>query len=130
LKNILEKSNIKNLPVGFLDITLYRDDFSQISHNPVVSGTEIMFNIENSKILLVDDVLYTGRTIRAALDELMDFGRPQEVKLLVLVDRGDRQLPIQPDFVGIKTVVNKNQMVEVRLKEVDRKEEIVIVTKQ
>ncbi len=127
LKNILEKKGIKNIPIGFLDITLYRDDFSKISHNPIVSGTKILFNLEDQKILLVDDVLYTGRTIRAALDELMDFGRPKEVKLLVLIDRGNRELPIQPDFFGLKTVLDRNQMVEVRVKEIDDKEEVVAV---
>ena len=127
LKNILEKDGLKNIPLGFLDITLYRDDFSRIGHNPIVSGTRIMFDIENKKILLVDDVLYTGRTIRAALDELMDFGRPGVVKLLVLIDRNNRELPIQPDFVGLKTVVDRNQMIEVRVKEVDNSEEVVSV---
>ncbi|MCL5409014.1 MAG: bifunctional pyr operon transcriptional regulator/uracil phosphoribosyltransferase PyrR [Candidatus Omnitrophica bacterium] len=127
LKNILEKEGITNIPIGFLDITLYRDDFSKIGHNPIVSGTNILFDIENKRILLIDDVLFTGRTIRAALDELMDFGRPKEVKLLVLIDRDNRELPIQPDFVGLKTVVDKNQMVEVRVKEIDGVDEVVPV---
>jgi pyrimidine operon attenuation protein/uracil phosphoribosyltransferase len=119
-----------DVPLGFLDITLYRDDFSRIGPNPVVSGTEILFDLEERDILLVDDVLYTGRTIRAALDELTDFGRPNLVRLLVLVDRDSRELPIQPDFVGMKAVVARGQYVEVRVAEVDGGDEIVIVERE
>jgi len=115
------------VPLGFLDITLYRDDFSRIGPNPVVSGTEILFDLEERDILLVDDVLFTGRTVRAALDELTDFGRPGLVRLLVLVDREGRELPIQPDFTGMKTVVAAHQYVEVRVAEVDGNEGVVVV---
>jgi len=117
----------QEVPLGFLDITLYRDDFSRIGPNPVVSGTEIPFDLENRDILLVDDVLFTGRTVRAALDELTDFGRPALVRLLVLVDRQGRELPIQPDFFGMKTTVAQNQYIEVRVREVDGKDEVVVV---
>jgi len=119
-----------DVPLGFLDITLYRDDFSRIGPNPVVSGTEILFDLAERDILLVDDVLYTGRTIRAALDELTDFGRPNLVRLVVLVDREGRELPIQPDFTGMKAVVSHGQYVEVRVTEVDGGDGIVIVERE
>jgi pyrimidine operon attenuation protein/uracil phosphoribosyltransferase len=121
---------MREVPLGFLDITLYRDDFSRIGPNPVVSGTEISFDLEGRTILLVDDVLYTGRTVRAALDELIDFGRPGLVRLLVLVDRQGRELPIHPDFVGIKAVVASNQYVEVRVKEIDGMDGVVVVERR
>ncbi|MCM8807604.1 MAG: bifunctional pyr operon transcriptional regulator/uracil phosphoribosyltransferase PyrR [Candidatus Omnitrophica bacterium] len=116
-----------DIPVGYLDITLYRDDFSKIGANPVVGTTEILFDIDEKNIILVDDVLYTGRTVRAALDALVDLGRPKSVKLFVLIDRGNRELPIFANFVGKKINVKKDEMVEVRLKEIDKKEEVVIV---
>ena len=117
------------IPLGALDITLYRDDLSTIGPQPVVHRTEIPFNLTEKKLILVDDVLYTGRTIRAALDELIDFGRPAVIKLLILIDRNNRELPIQPDFVGKKVIVQKNEMVEVKLKESDGKERVIIVKK-
>jgi pyrimidine operon attenuation protein / uracil phosphoribosyltransferase len=120
----------KDIPVGYLDITLYRDDFSKIGAHPVVSETDILFNIDNKKILLVDDVLFTGRTVRAALDALIDMGRPAMVKLLVLVDRGHRELPISADFTGKKVRIKKSDMVEVRVKEIDGKDETVVVNKK
>lgn len=123
-------AGMREVPLGFLDITLYRDDFSRIGPNPVVSGTEISFDLEGRTILLVDDVLYTGRTVRAALDELIDFGRPGLVRLLVLVDRQGRELPIHPDFVGIKAVVASNQYVEVRVKEIDGMDGVVVVERK
>ncbi|MFA5645542.1 MAG: bifunctional pyr operon transcriptional regulator/uracil phosphoribosyltransferase PyrR [Candidatus Ratteibacteria bacterium] len=123
-------AGMREVPLGFLDITLYRDDFSRIGPNPVVSGTEISFDLEGRTILLVDDVLYTGRTVRAALDELIDFGRPGLVRLLVLVDRQGRELPIHPDFVGIKAVVASNQYVEVRVKEIDGMDGVVVVERR
>ena len=123
INNILSKK----LPVGYLDITFYRDDFSKIGANPVVGTTEILFDIDDKKVILIDDVLYTGRTIRAALDALIDLGRPEFVKLFVLIDRNNRELPISADFIGKKVKVEKNEMVEVRLKEIDKKDEVVIV---
>jgi len=119
----------KKLPVGYLDITFYRDDFSKIGVHPIIGTTEILFDIDDKKVILIDDVLYTGRTVRAALDALIDLGRPEFVKLFVLIDRNNRELPISADFVGKKVDIGKNEMVEVRLKEIDKKEEIVIVKK-
>lgn len=121
--------SISDIPVGYLDINLYRDDFSRIGAHPVVSETEVLFNIDDKKVLLVDDVLFTGRTIRAALDALVDFGRPAVVKLFVLVDRGHRELPISADFSGKVVKTTKDEMVEVRLKEIDSKDEVIVVKK-
>lgn len=117
------------LPVGILDITLYRDDLTLIAPHPVVRKTEIDFDINNKHIILVDDVLYTGRTIRSALDALMDFGRPATIQLAVLVDRGHRELPIRADYVGKNIPTSKNETVEVHLEEVDGRDEVVIVEK-
>ncbi len=100
LAELMEKIDGHKPPVGVLDITLYRDDLSSIAQQPVVHKTEIDFDIQNKKVILVDDVLYTGRTVRAALDELIDFGRPLFIQLAVLVDRGHRELPIRADYVG------------------------------
>ncbi|MDO8535622.1 MAG: bifunctional pyr operon transcriptional regulator/uracil phosphoribosyltransferase PyrR [Candidatus Omnitrophota bacterium] len=116
-------------PVGALDITLYRDDLTQASEQPVVHATEITFDIENKRIVLVDDVLFTGRTIRCALDALIDFGRPKLIQLAVLVDRGHRELPIRADYVGKNIPTAVNEVVEVRLSESDGKDEVVICEK-
>lgn len=113
--------------IGTLDISLYRDDLSTVADMPIVRETRIPFPVQGSRILLIDDVLYTGRTIRSALDALMDLGRPKEIKLLVLVDRGGRELPIQADFCGEKLSVASNEIVKVCLQDVDREEKIVIV---
>ena len=112
--------------VGVLDITLYRDDLSRIGPNPVVHATEIAFDITDLHIILVDDVLFTGRTIRAALNALNDFGRPKTIQLAVLVDRGHRELPIRADYVGKNIPTNLQEHVEVRLNELAEKEEVVI----
>lgn len=119
----------KRPPVGALDITLYRDDLTQVSEQPIVRATEIAFDIEGKRIILVDDVLFTGRTIRCALDALIDFGRPKQIQLAVLVDRGHRELPIKADYVGKNVPTAIKELVEVRLKESDGKDEVVILEK-
>jgi pyrimidine operon attenuation protein/uracil phosphoribosyltransferase len=107
------------VPVGALDITLYRDDLQMISHQPVVSGTEIPFDIDERVVVLVDDVLFTGRTVRAALDELIDFGRPRAIQLAIIVDRGHREIPIRADFVGKNVPTSKREVIMVAVTEVD-----------
>jgi pyrimidine operon attenuation protein/uracil phosphoribosyltransferase len=119
-----------DIPVGILDITLYRDDLGLAASQPVVHKTEIDFDIENKNIVLVDDVLYTGRTIRAALDALIDLGRPQSIQLAVLIDRGHRELPIRPDYVGKNIPTSHNQTIAVRLVEVDGADEVVVTGKE
>jgi len=116
------------VPSGIIDITLYRDDLSRAVQQPKVMGTDIRFPIEDKQIVLVDDVLYTGRTIRAALDALMDFGRPRAVRLAVLVDRGHRELPIRADYVGKNLPTALDESVEVRLKERDGRDEVAVLT--
>ena len=106
-----------DLPSGTLDITLYRDDWSLISQNPVVKKSEIDFLMEDRKVILVDDVIFTGRTIRAALDAIMDYGRPLAIQLAVLADRGGRELPIQPDYVGMNVACGPDERVDVLLRE-------------
>ena len=117
----------KPVPVGILDITLYRDDLTLISAHPVVHETLIDFDTNEKKIVLVDDVLFTGRTIRAALDAMIDFGRPACIQLAVLIDRGHRELPIRADYVGKNIPTALNQKVNVVLKEVDSKEDKVVL---
>ncbi|MDD5194591.1 MAG: bifunctional pyr operon transcriptional regulator/uracil phosphoribosyltransferase PyrR [Candidatus Omnitrophica bacterium] len=114
------------LPLGVLDITLYRDDLTAVDSNPTVKETQLDFDINGKIVVLIDDVLFTGRTIRAALDEIMDFGRPQKVELLVLIDRGHRELPIRADFVGKNIPTSTQETVKVCLEEVDGKDEVVI----
>jgi len=116
------------VPTGALDITLYRDDLMRhaVGHQPIVRSTDIPFSIDDKRIVLVDDVLYTGRTIRAAIDALIDFGRPSVIQLVVLVDRGHRELPIKPDYVGKNIPTSRQQSVQVRLQEIDGKDEVVI----
>jgi pyrimidine operon attenuation protein / uracil phosphoribosyltransferase len=120
------------VPTGTLDITLYRDDLMRhaIGPQPLVRRTEIPFSIDDKKILLVDDVLYTGRTVRAALDALIDFGRPKEIQLVVLVDRGHRELPIRADYVGKNVPTSLRESVQVRMQEIDGADEVVIETDQ
>jgi pyrimidine operon attenuation protein / uracil phosphoribosyltransferase len=117
-------------PTGQLDITLYRDDLSTVGPRPVVNKTEIPGDITNRAIVLVDDVLYTGRTIRAALDELVDFGRPRRVELAVLIDRGHRDLPIQADYVGKYLQTSDHEIVKVMLTDYDEDEQVVVVEKE
>ena len=119
----------EGIPVGILDITLYRDDLTLIAPHPVVHKTEINFDINDKNIVLVDDVLYTGRTVRAALDALVDFGRPKSIQLIVLIDRGHRELPIRADYAGKNIPTAANETVEVRLAEVDGIDEVVIIEK-
>lgn len=113
-------------PVGVLDITLYRDDLSTRAEQPIVQKTEVPFDIRGKKVILVDDVLYTGRTARAALDALIDLGRPQVIQLAVLIDRGHRELPIRADYVGKNVPTSRKEIVEVRLVEVDEEDQVVI----
>jgi pyrimidine operon attenuation protein/uracil phosphoribosyltransferase len=124
----LRDINGDDVPTGALDITLYRDDLMRhaVGPQPLVRRTEIPFSIDDRKIMLVDDVLYTGRTIRAALDALIDFGRPRVIQLIVLVDRGHRELPIKADYVGKNLPTSLRQSVQVRLHEIDGADEIVI----
>ncbi len=111
---------------GAVDITLYRDDWTRISYHPVVQSTDIAFSVDDRRVVLVDDVLFTGRTTRAALDALTDFGRPSRVELAVLVDRGLRELPIQADYVGKVVETTPDQMVNVMLNECDREDRVVV----
>ena len=124
----LREITSRDVPTGALDITLYRDDLMRtaVGPQPVVRRTEIPFSIDDQKILLVDDVLYTGRTTRAALDALIDFGRPKAIQLIVLVDRGHRELPIKADYVGKNLPTNPEQSVQVRLEETDGLDEVVL----
>jgi pyrimidine operon attenuation protein/uracil phosphoribosyltransferase len=115
----IETLECKNLPLGVLDITLYRDDFRKLNESPVVQETDIPFDITDKKVVLVDDVLFTGRTIRAALEALMDFGRPANIQLAVLLDRGHRELPIHADYVGQTVSTSMKDGVQVKLQEVD-----------
>jgi pyrimidine operon attenuation protein/uracil phosphoribosyltransferase len=115
-----------DVPVGALDITFYRDDLSLVAQQPVVKGTDLPFDLNGATIVLVDDVLYTGRTIRAAMDALVDFGRPQAIRLAVLVDRGHRELPIRADHVGKNVPTSREEVVKVHLVEIDDADAVLI----
>lgn len=130
LADCINKIEGKNVAVGTLDITLYRDDLTLISNQPVVHKTEIDFDIDDKILVLVDDVLYTGRTVRAALDALVDFGRPKSIQLAVLVDRGHRELPVRADYAGKNIPTSQKETVEVRLEESDGSDEVIIVEKE
>ena len=125
-KKILEIEQ-KEVQIGFLDITLYRDDLRHRLNQPILQGTEIGFDVTGKNIVLVDDVLYTGRTIRAALDELIDLGRPSSIQLAVMIDRGHRELPIKADFVGKNIPTSVGEQVRVLMKEVDGEDAVVII---
>jgi pyrimidine operon attenuation protein/uracil phosphoribosyltransferase len=114
------------IPVGVLDITLYRDDLSTLDYQPVVHETIIPFKIDDKKVVLVDDVLFTGRTVRSALDALLDFGRPSAIQLAVLIDRGHREIPIRADYVGKNVPTSRREIVSVQLKPMDSAERVVI----
>ena len=124
----IERIDARAIGVGILDITLYRDDLSRIAPNPIVRSTEIPFDVTDLHLVLVDDVLFTGRTVRAALNALTDLGRPKTIELAVLVDRGHRELPIRADYVGKNVPTNLSEHIEVRLNELDETEAVVIET--
>jgi pyrimidine operon attenuation protein/uracil phosphoribosyltransferase len=127
--NLLSEED-RELSFGVLDISLYRDDFEHLHENPALKESEIPFEVNGAHIILVDDVLFTGRTIRAALDALSDYGRPGKIELAVLIDRGHREMPIQPDYVGIPLDTSRHDHVLVSLEGTDGKDEIRIVEKQ
>ncbi len=129
IRNIIKEQTSQIVPYGSLDINLYRDDWSLITQNPVVKTTDISFGVEGMDIILVDDVLFTGRTIRAALDALMDYGRPKSVQLAILVDRGGRELPIQADYVGLHTTVRSDEKIKVVFEEIGGLDEVILQNK-
>jgi pyrimidine operon attenuation protein/uracil phosphoribosyltransferase len=126
LAGLIEQHEGASVPVGSLDITFYRDDLTKLAHAPIVKRTDIGAEVAGKTVILVDDVLYTGRTVRAALDALVDHGRPAAVRLAVVIDRGHRELPIRPDFVGKNLPTSREEIVHVRLLESDGVDEVVI----
>jgi pyrimidine operon attenuation protein/uracil phosphoribosyltransferase len=126
IASYIEQIEGSSVPIGMLDITLYRDDFQRITSSPKIGKTEINVDITDKIIILVDDVLYTGRTIRAALDELIDFGRPRQIQLAVLIDRGHREFPIKADYVGKNVPTAESEVVEVHLAELDEVDEVIL----
>lgn len=129
IRSCIEEYENISLPCGSLDITFYRDDITQISAQPECNGTEISFNIEGKDVVLIDDVLYTGRTARAAMDAIMELGRAKTIQLAVLIDRGHRELPIRADYVGKNLPTSKNEIVKVEFTVPDGKEEVVLLDK-
>ncbi len=127
IASYLKEIETTEIPVGIIDITLYRDDLSTISHQPVIKGSSIDFEMEGAIVILVDDVLFTGRTVRAAIDALLDFGRPQQIQLAVLVDRGHRELPIKADYVGKNVPTSKEEIIKVSFEETDGEDSVKIV---
>jgi pyrimidine operon attenuation protein/uracil phosphoribosyltransferase len=127
LASLISEATGTEIPTGSLDITLYRDDFDQIGPRPLIGTTDVPGNINGLRVVIVDDVLYTGRTVRAALNELADFGRPRRVELCVLVDRGGRELPIQADHVGLSVEVGEGERVEVSVPELDDELSVTLV---
>ncbi|HVN47416.1 MAG TPA: bifunctional pyr operon transcriptional regulator/uracil phosphoribosyltransferase PyrR [Bacteroidota bacterium] len=130
LANLIKEIEGKEIPVGTLDITLYRDDLHGRLDQPKLKSTEILFDIKDKTLVLVDDVLYTGRTVRSALNALMDIGRPAQIELLVLADRGHRELPIKADFVGKNVPTSLSQEVKVLMTEIDGEDGIVLIEKE
>ena len=127
LSAIIRQSARVDVPVGTLDITLYRDDLSTVGPQPVVHSTEIDFTVDDRDLVVVDDVLYTGRTMRAAMNGLFDLGRPRRIRLCVLIDRGHRELPIEASFIGRTVETSDTEIVEVRLQEIDKEERVMLV---
>jgi len=127
LGQMIERIEKKPVPVGTLDISLYRDDLSTVGPKPIVQKNEIGIVITGKKVVLVDDVLYTGRTTRAALDALFDKGRPEQVQLCVLIDRGHRELPIEATFIGRKVQTSEREIIEVKVQELDNAEKVLLV---
>lgn len=130
LAEYLKQIEDTSVPVGVIDITLYRDDLSTISHQPVLKGSELDFEIEDANIILVDDVLYTGRTVRAAFDALLDFGRPRKIQLCVLIDRGHRELPIKANYVGKNVPTAQNEIIKVSFAETDGEDSVKIMVRK
>jgi pyrimidine operon attenuation protein/uracil phosphoribosyltransferase len=130
LSKYIQEIEGSSVPIGILDITLYRDDLTTLGYHPLLRETEIPFSVENKKIVLVDDVIYTGRTVRAALDAIMDLGRPKLIQLAVLIDRGLRELPIRADYVGKNTPTSRREEVAVCLQETDGEERVLIFEKE
>jgi pyrimidine operon attenuation protein/uracil phosphoribosyltransferase len=126
LAELIEEIEGVKVPVGILDITLYRDDLTTLAAQPQVHRTEVFFNINDLNIVLVDDVMYTGRTVRAAMDALIDLGRPRSIQLAVLVDRGHRELPVKSDFIGKNVPTSQSEVISVLVKEIDGREEVII----
>ncbi|MFO7897146.1 MAG: bifunctional pyr operon transcriptional regulator/uracil phosphoribosyltransferase PyrR [Candidatus Cloacimonadales bacterium] len=127
LAKYLKKVENLDVQTGILDISLYRDDLSLVAENPIHKGSELNFEVENAKIILIDDVLYTGRTVRAAIDAILDFGRPANIQLCVLIDRGHRELPIKADYVGEFVPTSSSEVIKVSFVETDEDEKVRIM---
>ncbi len=130
LAKIIREIEHKELQIGFLDITLYRDDIREKLNQPILKGTQISFDVSGKDIILVDDVLFTGRTVRAALDALVDLGRAKSIQLAVMIDRGHRELPIKADFVGKNIPTSLEEKVRVMMKEIDGKDEVILIKEE
>ncbi len=128
LQQHIKAAEGEEIPTGEIDITLYRDDWTQMSPQPVVKTTDIAFSVDDKRIVLVDDVLFTGRTVRAAMDALVDFGRPARIELAVLIDRGHRELPIQSNYTGQCINTKRSEMINVMLKECDENDQVTLTT--
>ena len=126
-KYLKEIENL-NVETGIIDMSLYRDDLSKVAENPVHNGTHVDFEVENAKIILIDDVLFTGRTVRAAIDAILDIGRPKEIQLCVLIDRGHKELPIHADYIGRLVPTSSEEIIKVSFMETDNEENVKIVT--
>lgn len=130
LQKKIEKLSGQKVPLGILDITFYRDDLSLVDTQPVVEGSHLDFDVTDKDVILIDDVLYTGRTTRAALESVLDYGRARRIQLVVLVDRGHRELPIQPDYIGKSVETAEDEVVEVLVSSVDEEEGVFLTTKE